>query len=76
MLLIDPAYGVNVGDNLIAYGELGKGSFNLTNVKIQPNSVVDQAGDCLNDGGQDAEQDSAGNVRADKLRSEGNEIQM
>ena len=32
-------------------------------VKIQPNSVVDQAGDSLNDGGQDAEHNSAGNVR-------------
>ena len=45
-------------------------------VKIQPNSVVDQAGDCLKDGGQDAEHNGAGNVRAAKLMSEGNEIQM
>ena len=38
--------------------------------------VEDQAGDCLNDGGQDAGYNGAGNVRAAKLRSEGNEIQM
>ena len=35
-------------------------------VKIQPNSVVDQARDCLNDGCQDDEHSGAGNVRAAK----------
>ena len=37
---------------------------------------MDQAGDSLNDGGQDAEHNSAGNVKAAKLRNEGNEMQM
>ena len=37
---------------------------------------MDQAGDDLNDGGQNAEHDSSGNVRASKQRNVGNEIQM
>ena len=37
---------------------------------------MDQAGDSLNDGGQDAEHSGAGNVKAAKPRSEGNEIKM
>ena len=40
----------------------------LFNVKIQPNSVVDQAGDCLKDGGQDAEHSGAGNVKAARAK--------